>query len=401
MADQAAPVPLTPVPVLDGTNLHTGRKALSERLPRPWLFPLAVFAATWVMIVATWNIANRIYGTHWTWSKYFWIWDSGFYGAIAKHGYGPMMPAGSSTSASAKSAFFPLYPMVIRAFMIVTDGRVFEAGLITQILAGGASAIGVWMLARHVYGHRVADRAVLLYCGFFGATVLGWMYTEPLAVALAAFCLLATLKRQWLLAGALALLAGAEHSTMIVLCPVLGIVALREIWTRRDWRSLIAPVLAPLGLLAYFAYFGHRYHNYLFWFQVERVGWQQHTGVQYTLSVLTGRGMLASAWHAAPLYYAMVAAGFWIALIAVGLLVIDRAPLPVTLFTAAVLVMCAISSSSTKPRFVFTMTGIFLIYAAKLPAWVFWPLLVASAALEAYLLGYWPHSNVAHTFPSP
>jgi hypothetical protein len=47
------------------------------------------------------------------------------------------------------------------------------------------------------------------------------------------------------------------------------------------------------------------------------------------------------------------------------------------------------------------MTGIFLIYAAKLPKWAFWPLLVASAALEAYLLGYWPHSNVAHTFPSP
>jgi hypothetical protein len=97
----------------------------------------------------------------------------------------------------------------------------------------------------------------------------------------------------------------------------------------------------------------------------------------------------------------MVAAGFWMGLIAVVLLVIDRAPLPVTLFTAFALVMCAISSSSTKPRFVLTMTGIFLIYAAKLPKWAFWPLLTASAALEAYLLGYWPHSNATHTFPSP
>jgi hypothetical protein len=140
MANQAAPARLTPVPALDGAGLDSGRKALSERLPRPCLFPLAVFAATWVMTVASWSIANLVYGTHWTWSKYFWIWDSGF----------------------------------------------FEAGLITQVLAGGASAIGVWMLARHVYGHRVADRAILLYCGFFGATVLGWMYTEPLAIALAA-----------------------------------------------------------------------------------------------------------------------------------------------------------------------------------------------------------------------
>src|ERR1700742_1469307 len=82
MANQAAPAPLTPVPALDGAGLDSGRKALNERLPRPWLFPLAVFAATWVMIVASWNIANLIYRTHWTWSKYFWIWDSGFYGSI-------------------------------------------------------------------------------------------------------------------------------------------------------------------------------------------------------------------------------------------------------------------------------------------------------------------------------
>ncbi len=386
---------MTGIPVAEapGGTVPAAGKSLSDRLPRPWLFPLLAIAATWVMIVLAWNVGNVFAAHKLSWVHNFWTWDSSFYARIAQDGYGHMGAAGPP----GRAAFFPLYPMAIKAVMLVIGGHVVEAGLITQILADAASAVAVWALASHVYGHRVADRAVLLYCAFPGATVLGWMYSEPLGIALAASCLLAAIKREWLLAGVLALLAGADHSTMIVLGPVLGIVALHAIWTRRDWRALLAPALAPLGVLAFFAIVGHQYHDYLFWFRVERTGWHEYVDFgAHTLSVVTGTW--AADW--APLYYGMVAAGFWIALGAVVLLIIDRAPLPVTLSTAFTLAICSVSQVSTKPRYVLTMVGIFLIYAAKLPRWAFWPVLIATASLEAFLLPYWAHTAF-HGFPAP
>ena len=45
-------------PGLRAESLPARTRSLSDHLPRPWLFPLTVFAATWVLIVATWNIAG-------------------------------------------------------------------------------------------------------------------------------------------------------------------------------------------------------------------------------------------------------------------------------------------------------------------------------------------------------
>src|SRR5215468_1936337 len=253
-APQPAPAELLEVP------RTTARAALSDRLPRAWMFPLLTFAATSVLIVTAWNVTNAVSGYR-PWESYFFYKDSGWYGLIARFGYPPASLTAPTTHNAKEVAFFPLFPAVIRLAMSVT-GNVVTAGLIVQILAGAGSAVAVWALASHIYGHRVADRAVLLYCAFPGAFALGVLYSESLAVLLAAACLLMVLQRRWVLAGLLALLAGAEHSTLIVLTPVLAAVAVHAIWTRRDWRSLIAPVLAPLGVLAFVASVAPMFHDY-------------------------------------------------------------------------------------------------------------------------------------------
>jgi Gpi18-like mannosyltransferase len=372
-----------------------GRTALSDRLPRAWMFPLLAFAAAWVLILTTWNVANTIYGPM-SWERYFWYEDSGFYGALARLGYSSASPTVPHSHPD-RAAFFPLYPAVIRLAMYLT-GNVIVAGLIVQILVGAASAVAVWSLASHVYGHRVADRAVLLYCAFPGAFVLGVMYSEPLAILLATGCLLAVLNRKWLLAGLLALLAGATHSTMIVLTPLLGVVAVHAIWTRRDWRSLLAPALAPLGTLAFFAYVAPMFHDYLFWFHLERVHWKAHIDFgAHELSVLT---WIFPPAHKYPLLYGLLVAMFWIAVIGIGLLIAARAPWPVTLYTALVLVSFCISNADIRPRYGLTMVGIFLGYGAKLPTWMFWPALVVSASVMAFLVGYYPtHLHDLHLPP--
>jgi hypothetical protein len=363
-----------------------GRRALSDRLPRPWMFPLLAFAAAWALILTAWGVASAIYGPM-SWVRYFWYDDSGYYGALARFWYGSANPA-LLHSHPTRAAFFPLYPALIRGMMYLT-GSVIMAGLIVQVLAGAASAVAVWALASDVYGHRVADRAVLLYCAFPGAFALGIMYSEALAIALAASCLLAVLHRRWLLAGLLALLAGATHATMIVLAPVLAAAAVHAIWTRRDWRSLLAPALAPLGLLAFIGYLAPMFHDYLFLFRLERQGWNVHVDFgARELSLLT---WTLPAAHKFPWQFGLLAATFWIALIGIVLLIAARAPWPITLYTALVFISCAISTpSGVLPRYTLTMFGIFLGYAAKLPTRVFWPALVISAGVMALLAGYYP-----------
>lgn len=369
---------------------------MSDRLPRAWMFPLLAFAGAWILIIATWNVASAIYGPL-PWARYFWYEDSGFYGALARFGYGSASPS-LPHSQPGRAVFFPVYPAMIRLALFVTGGHVVVAGLVTQILAGAASAVAVWVLASHVYGHRVADRAVLLYCAFPGAFALGVMYSEPLAVLLAACCLLAALHRKWVLAGVLALLAGAEHSTMTVLVPVLAAVAVHAIWTRRDWRALIAPALAPLGLLAFFAALGPMFHNYLFWFHLERVGWKARVDFgAHELAVLTWTYPRA---HVYPWLYGLLVALFWIAVIGIALLIAARAPWPITLYTALVLAFCCVSPVDIRPRYTLTMIGIFLGYGAKLPRWLFWPALALSAAVMVVLVAYYPtHLRHLHLPP--
>ena len=363
-----------------------GRAALSDRLPRAWMFPLLAWAGAWVLILTAWGVASAIYGPR-SWERYFWYDDSGFYGALARYWYGSVTP-GVLHHDPGRAAFFPLYPALIRGALFLTH-NVFVAGLIVQVLVGAASAVAVWSLASHVYGHRVADRAVLLYCAFPGAFVLGLMYSDALGVLLAACCLHAVLHRKWLLAGLLALLAGATHSTMIVLAPVLAAVAVHAIWTRRDWRSLLAPALAPLGALAYFAYVAPMFHDYLFYIHVERRRWNVHIDFgAREWAVLTWTFPAA---HKYPWQFALLVATFWIVLIGIALMIAARAPWPVTLYTALVFISCAMSTpSGVLPRYALTMFGIFLGYGAKLPTRLFWPALVVSAGVMALLAGYYP-----------
>src|SRR5215831_10442627 len=70
-----------------GDDRRGSRRAFSDRLPRPWLFPLLVFAVTWALIAATWKIADAIYGHGQPWTVYFLFKDAEHYLAIARHGY--------------------------------------------------------------------------------------------------------------------------------------------------------------------------------------------------------------------------------------------------------------------------------------------------------------------------
>ena len=375
-----------------------GRPALSDRLPRAWLFPLLVFAVTWLLILATWYIGDAVYGQSHPWTWHFLFKDADYYLGIAQHGYPARLPSPwRDTPVNARVAFFPLFPALVRLASYLTGGNYPVAGLVVQVLAGAASALGVWAVADYLRGRRVADRAVMLYCLFPGAMTFALLYSEPLAVAVSAAAILAMLKRRWLIAGILGAAATAERPTLIILVVVFGIAAVQAIWTHREWRALLAPALTPLGVLAFFGYLGHEYHDYKFWFRVETQVWHQQIGWgEHTLRVVL---WMDRTTEKAAVFNAVLIIMFAVAVVGIALMVADRLPIPVIVFAVLMVLLPVISpAESPRPRFVWTAFPIFIGAAAKLPRVIYWPVLVISAAGLFFLIAWWPHHRIG---PAP
>jgi hypothetical protein len=365
------------------------RPGLSDRLPRGWLFPLAVFAVVWLLIPLAWYGSDAIHHRSHPWIWHSVMMDAAFYRGIAQSGY---------TGSPAKGAFFPVFPLLIHLVSYLTGGNYAIAGLITSIACGAAASVAVWALADRVRGRRVADRAVLLFCVFPGAMTFALLYSEPLAVALGAAALLALLDRRWLLAGIIGALATAERPDLIVLMVISGVTAVEAIWTRREWRAMLAPALTPLGVLAFFCYLWYRYHNYAYWFSIENRDWHQHfDGGVHTFRVLLWLDPMDVHRE---FFVVMLTAMFLAALAGIGLMLAARLPLPLPLFAILTIVMIVTSSNgATKPRFVWTAFPIFIGAAAKLPRAIYWPVVIVSAAGLFLFVAAWPYVFGPHTAP--
>src|SRR4051794_10872666 len=143
-------------------------------------------------------------------------WDSVWYLNIAQDGYG----------AHGRSAFFPLYPLLVRAGAWITGSPVVAGALISTACLVVALAV-VHELTRLELGSHAALWTVVALAfspvSFFFSAV----YSESLFLALSAGTLLAARRGRWWWAGALGALAAATRSAGIVLLVPLALLAWR------------------------------------------------------------------------------------------------------------------------------------------------------------------------------
>jgi hypothetical protein len=254
---------------------HTPRRALSS-LARPLAVPLLAYGASrlvTMLAVALSALAGR-HSLHYV----FTVWDGRWYERIARSGYPTSVPegdfyAGTGRAVQSEIAFFPLYPVLVRALDTVLPGGADVAGVVLSFITGAVATVLVWVIADRLAGRTVADRAAVLFAFSPGAFVLSLVYAEGLLVVFSAACLLALLDRRWVLAGVLAALATATRpngTAVIMACAWAAGVA---VWKRREWRAVAAPVLAPAGMLAFFAYLWWHTGETLIWFRVQYQGW--------------------------------------------------------------------------------------------------------------------------------
>ena len=141
--------------------------------------------------------------------------------------------------------------------MLLPGGDVFAA-LFVNLVMGAAAVYVIGLLALRLFDLPTARAAMVLTAMFPGSFVLSFAYSEATMLLLAALCLLWLVQDRWLLAGIAAALTTASRPNgvaVIAACAVASYFAIRR---RGDWRSLVAPLLAPIGWIAFQIFVGYQ-----------------------------------------------------------------------------------------------------------------------------------------------
>jgi hypothetical protein len=313
--------------------------------------------------------------------KEFGQWDGRWYLRIVTGGYPAHLGSGTGVDARSVHAFFPLYPMTVRAVQAVLPVSPLSAALLVSWTVGAAACIVVWLVACEVVGRDRAHRVALAFAFFPGAFVLSMAYAESVMVALSAACLLALMRRRWWLAGVAAALATATRPNALALvlaCLVAAVLAWRE---HGDRRGAIAVVMAPVGIAAYFGYLWMRTGSPLTWMHVERNGWGQAT--DFGVDTLRNISIFLHAPFADELT-AIVVVGLAVTVVLARRFWKSRPPAILGAYTAGILFLCYSASYGGRPRFLLAAFPL-LFPVAGLRPWAFRAFMAASTVGLVFL----------------
>jgi hypothetical protein len=307
------------------------------------------------------NAVNLITGV-------FTSWDGLWYLEIVRRGYPRSIPENITYfQDEARAAFFPVYPYLVRVFDVVFPGGDTFAALGANLILGAVAVVLVGVLAMRLCGDdtEIAARAMVLFAVFPGSFVLSFAYSETTMIVLVAACLILLVDERWVLAGLVGALATGTRPNglaVVVACVVASIIAIRA---RRDYASLAAPLLSPLGFIGFQVFLASHTDESTPWFRVQREAWAEGTSfgataVGNTLSFLSSP--LSSPTNAltAVTLLALLASG-WCAWK-------HRLPWPVLAYVVAIVVLMLVPETVTaRPRFLFTA------FPLVIPVAAWWP----------------------------
>ena len=308
-------------------------------------------------------------------------WDGIWYMRIVRNGYPRhVQPHVTYFVADARAAFFPAYPMLVRAVDKVLPGGDTLAALFSNFVLGALAIFLLGVIARQLYGEQVAAKAMVLGAMFPGSFVLSFAYTEALLLVFAMGCLWCLMSKRWVAAGLLAALGTATRPNglaLVLACAVGAILAIRN---DRDWRSLAAPVLAPAGFVAFQLWLGHHTGEAGVWFRVQTEAWGE--GASYGLTAVR-KTFEAFAHPLTSSTNVITAASVMAMLLMLYFLWVRRLPLIMVAYSAGILALMLLPNTVTaRPRFLYTAFPLFISAAAFLHSdrrdW--WPYVIGACS---------------------
>jgi len=302
-------------------------------------------------------------------------WDGIWYLRIVRYGYPHQVrPHVTYEVADARAAFFPAYPNLVRAVDWILPGGDTLAALFTNFLLGAAAVYFCGLLARELFGVKVSERAMVLMALFPGSFVLSFAYTEALLLTLAAVCMWFLMKRQWWLAGIAAAIGTATRPNGIALIAACAIASYFAIRDRREWKSLVAPLLSPIGFVGFQLWLGAHTGERGVWFRVQTEAWGEGTSFGLTAIRRTFKAFvhpLSSPTNT------ITAVSVLTMILLLWMLKKHRLPSYMNAYIAVVLLLMLLPSTVTaRPRFLYTA----------------FPLLIAAAVwFERDKRDWWPY----------
>lgn len=237
-----------------------------------WVTPVVMFlgfrVATYVILWVAHR--NRESSNPWTLITQ---WDAGWNSVIASQGYVEMTDMGSGIERFMPLAFFPVVPKCVQFLHHLTGLPIAQSGLFFCTFCGLLGIVVLWRLIQRRYSEEVASDSILLLLVSPFAFVLSMFYTEGPTLLAVALCFTALDRKRWFWAGAAALLVGSMRpSGFLIVVPCL-VAAIMEFRSSRSVKPFVAPLLAPLGFLAWLAYVWHRTGEVTGYFQIQSKGW--------------------------------------------------------------------------------------------------------------------------------
>ena len=280
-------------------------------------------------------------------------WDGHWYMEVARNGYPHhIRPNVTYFVSDARAAFFPLYPRVVHLFDTVVPGGPVSIALFLNVVLGAAFVLLSGLIARRLFDVKTAQKAMILVAFFPGSFVLSWAYSEAMLLTLAALCFLALHRHMWLLAGILAAFGTAARPNGLALVAACAVAALIAIKQDREWKALIAPLLAPLGFFGFMVFLRHHTGENLAWFRVQREAWKEGTSFGATAVTRTFDFFVNPT--SSPT--SLLTAASMLALI-VGIVAVwkYRIPYMYIAYSAVIIALMLLPATVTaRPRFLFT-----------------------------------------------
>jgi hypothetical protein len=367
---------------------HPVRRSISMRVPDRWprwiLRPVVIYLVSRVVTYAALGIATTI--SH----KSVWgeidLWDSRWFIRAAQHGWPSHLPMFHGHVAANTIAFFPLFPLSFRWLAELTGASLLTAGAVVSGITGMTAMIAVWALVRHYAGSGGADRATLLLAVFPGAFVFSMVYSEGMTITFIAFGLLALMRRRWVVAGLLGLLATATSPVAVAFAVSCAWCAYREIRRNRNWRALAAPVLAPLGFFGYLGWLWVHSGSVLVWTQTERYGWHSYASLWYPIHLVVS--FVANPVAPTETNNILVA-GIVVVVICAVVAIRDRMPVPILLYGLIAAGIAAVTAPvGLRPRFILLAFPLVLAVGTRLRGRAYGAVLLASTGLLITLTIY-------------
>lgn len=219
-------------------------------------------------------------------------WDASWYASIARDGY--RLRSGGDESRQQSIAFFPVYPLLLRAASIFTeprrerdmtydryvelrDSRILWAGVLISIVLFFPALL---LFYRWIESRSTPDQALTaatLLAAYPFAVFYSASYTESLFLLATVGACVAFERGRWLAAALAGLVAGLTRPNGAMLSLTLGLIAIAPLFSRerpqprgRVALALFVAAMPGFGMLLYSAYIASLTGDPFAWMKVQQ-----------------------------------------------------------------------------------------------------------------------------------